>query len=118
MTVTADQVYDLIKKEEALFTVPAPYVTIDVGTLDPATGSFTGLRTTSERDPEPIPHGPGQHPVNPPPRFIGAQWVSITIDSTWHRTITSTPAPKVSLAPVLLRFSVTNASAPWSVSAA
>jgi hypothetical protein len=118
MTVTADQVYDLIKKEEALFTVPAPYVTIDVGTLDPATGSFTGLRTTSERDPEPIPHGPGQHPVNPPPRFIGARWVSVTIDSTWHRTITSTPAPKVSLAPVLLRFSVTNASAPWSVSAA
>ena len=118
MTVTADQVFDLIKQEEAQFTVPAPYVTIDVGTLDVATGSFTGLRTTSERDPEPIEHLPGQHPVNPAPRFIGEQWVSVTIDSTWHQTVTSTPAPKVALAPVLLRFSVANAAIGWSVSAA
>lgn len=118
MTLTADQVYDLIKQEEAQFMVPAPYVTIDVGTLDAATGSFTGLRTTSERDPEPLPHGPNQHPVNPPPKFVGQRWVSITIDSSWHETVTSTPAPKVALAPVLLRFSVINAPAGWSVSAA
>jgi hypothetical protein len=117
MALTADQVYDLIKQEEAQFTVPAPYVTIDVGTLDVATGTFTGLRSTSERDPEPLPHQPGQHPVNPPPRFIGQRWVSVTIDNTWHQTVTSTPAPKVALAPVLLRFAVANASAGWSVSA-
>ena len=118
MTLTADQVYDLIKQEEAQFTVPAPYVTIDVGTLDAATGSFTGLRTTSERDPEPLEHGPNQHPVNPAPKFVGARWVSVTIDSSWHRTVTSTPAPKVTLAPVLLSFSVNNAPSGWSVSAA
>jgi hypothetical protein len=118
MALTADQVYALIKQEEAQFAVPAPYVTIDVGTLDAATGSFTGLRTTSERDPEPLPHGPHQHPVNPPPKFEGQQWISVTIDSSWRETITVTPAPKVALAPVLLRFSVTNAPAGWSVSAA
>jgi hypothetical protein len=115
MTLTADQVYYLIKQEEAQFAVPAPYVTIDVGTLDAATGTFTGLRTTTEHDPEPVEHLPGQHPANPPPRFIGQQWVSITIDSSWHRTITYTPAPEVPLAPVLLRFSVINASTGWSV---
>jgi hypothetical protein len=118
MALTADQVYDLIKQDEAQFAVPAPYVTIDVGTLDVATGSFTGLRTTSERDPEPVEHQAGQHPVNPPPRFVGERLISVTIDSTWHRTITSTPAPKVALAPVLLRFSVTSTSAAWSVTAA
>src|SRR4051794_26733413 len=111
MTLTADQVYDLIKQEEALFTVPAPYFTIDVGTLDLSTGVFSGLRTSSERDPEPLEHGPGQHPVNPPPRFVGQSWISITIDKTWHRTVTSTPAPKVPLTPVRLMFSVANASA-------
>ncbi len=118
MALTADQVYDLIKHDEAQFAVPAPYFIINVGTLDVATGTFTGLRTTSERDPEPVEHQAGQHPVNPPPRFVGERLISVTIDSTWHRTITSIPAPKAPLAPVQLRFSVANISAGWSVSAA
>ncbi len=118
MTLTADQVYDLIKQEEAQFAVPAPYVTIDVGTLDVTTGRFTGLTTTSKRDPEQLPHGPNQHPANPAPKFVGARWVSITIDSSWHETVTSVPAPIVPLAPVLLRFSVSKAPAEWSVRAA
>jgi len=89
-----------------------------VGTLDVVTGSFTGLRTESERDPEPVEHLPQQHPINPPPRFVGQRWVSVTIDSTWHQTVTSTPAPKVALAPVQLRFSVSGAAVDWSVTAA
>lgn len=115
MPLTADQVYDLIKLEEGRFTPPAPYVTVDVGTLDVATGDFSGLRTTSFRDPEPIQHGPDEQPVNPPPRFVGNRWISVTVDSTWHRTRTSTPAPQVPLAPVLLRFSVTGTSGAWTV---
>src|SRR3954447_9573335 len=118
MTLTANQVYDLVKHDEASFPIPAPYTTIDVGVLDVGSGVFTGLRTQSERDPEPIQHLPDQHPHNPPPRFVGSRWVSITIDATWHQTITSTPAPKVPLAPVLLRFAVTAAPTPWSVTAA
>jgi hypothetical protein len=118
MTLTADQVYDLIKQDEANFTLPAPYYIVDVGMLDVATGKFTGLRTTSRRDPEQLQHGPHQHPTNPPPRFEGDQWVSITIDNSWHETVTRTPAPIVPLAPVLLRFSVTKAPSAWRVSAA
>ena len=62
MALTADQVYDLIKHDEAQFAVPAPYFIINVGTLDVATGTFTGLRTTSERDPEPVEHRPASTP--------------------------------------------------------
>lgn len=118
MTLTADQVYDLIKQEEGRFAVPAPYFTVDVGTLDVATGTFTGLRTTTRRNPEPLPHRPGQHPANPAPEFRGNRWVSVTIDNSWHETVTSVPAPVVPLAPVLLRFSVSSAPSPWSVKAA
>ena len=90
MTLTADQVYDLVKPDEMAFPIPAPYTMVDVGVLDVGSGVFTGLRTESERDPEPIAHQPGQHPHNPPPHFVKSSWVSITIDGTWHQTITST----------------------------
>src|SRR5262249_37941287 len=108
--------YNQIKALESVFPLPIDYVTVDVGTFDASTGIFQGLKTSIEKDPEPIEHRPGQHPVNPKPRFIGQSWVSITIDSSWHRTITTVPAPKVGLAPVLLKFSIVNNSGgPWSV---
>ena len=115
MTLSTDEVYALIKQLEPEFSPPAPYVTVDVGTLDAATGVFQGLTTTVEQDPEPIEHGPKDHPHNPAPRFTGDRWVSVTISASWRQTITSVPAPHVPLAPVLLRFSILNAATTWSV---
>jgi hypothetical protein len=112
---TADDLYAAIKEWESTFPLPAPYVTVDVGTLDAATGAFAGLSTKVITDPEPIEHAPGQHPTNPAPRFVGSVWQIVTIDAQWHRTIKTIPAPKVPLAPVELRFSVKNESGPWSV---
>jgi hypothetical protein len=117
MTVTADSVYQLIKSYEGQFPVPAPHVTIDVGTFDAATGAFNGLTTTKETDPEPIEHGPHDHPHNPAPHYQGNAWISVTIDGSWRRTITSVPAPHVPLAPVLLRFNIANAASTWTITA-
>jgi hypothetical protein len=113
--LTPDQLYAAIKQWEGTFPLPAPYVTVDVGTFDAAAGTFTGLKTTVEFDPEPIEHQPGQHPTNPAPKYVGLRWVEVTINAQWQRTITSVPAPKVTLAPVQLKFSVANTSAAWSV---
>ena len=115
MTLSSDEVYDLIKRLEPEFSPPAPYFTVDVGTLDAATGVFHGLTTTVEHDPEPIEHGSNDHPHNPAPRFEGSRWVSVTISGSWRRTITSVPAPFVPLAPVLLQFSILNAATSWNV---
>jgi hypothetical protein len=114
-TVTADSLYQLIKQFESTFPIPAPYVTVNVGTFDAATGTFQGLMTEVSTDPEPIEHGPHDQPRNPPPRFVGDLWEEITIDARWRRTIRTVPAPKVPLAPVLLQFAVKNAATPWSV---
>lgn len=114
MTVTPDSVYQLIKSYESQFPIPAPYVTTNVGTFDAAAGTFSGLTTTVETDPEPVAHGPNDHPRNPPPRYVGDKWVSVTIDASWRRTITQVPAPSVPLAPVLLQFAISNAATPWS----
>src|SRR5262245_34912482 len=113
--VTADQLYQMIKEWESTFPLPAPYVTVDVGTFDAATGAFQGLKTNVETDPDPIEHGPHDHPMNPPPRFVGNLWEQVTIDSHWRRTIKTVPAPKVAQAPVLLRFEIANAATAWSV---
>jgi hypothetical protein len=113
--LTPDQLYAAIKEWEGTFPLPAPYVTVDVGTFDAAAGTFMGLKTTVEFDPEPIEHQPGQHPTNPAPKFAGTRWIEVTINARWQRTITSVPAPKVALAPVQLKFSVTNTTAAWSV---
>ena len=113
--LTPDQLYAAIKGWEGTFPLPAPYVTVDVGTFDAAEGTFTGLKTIVEFDPEPIEHQPGQHPTNPAPKYVGVRWVEVTINAQWQRTITSVPAPKVALAPVQLKFSVANTSAAWSV---
>jgi len=113
--VTADQLYQMIKEWEGTFPLPAPYVTVDVGTFDAATGAFQGLKTEEETDPEPIEHGAHDHPKNPPPKFVGNLWEEVTIDSQWRQTIKTVPAPKVSQAPVLLRFEIANASTAWSV---
>ena len=113
--VTADSLYQLIKQFESTFPLPAPYVTVDVGTFDAAAGTFQGLTTTVDKDPEPLEHGPNQHPVNPAPRFVGTGWRSVTIDAHWRQTITIVPAPKVPLAPVLLQFRIKNAATSWSV---
>jgi len=102
--LTPDQLYAAIKQWEGTFPLPAPYVTVDVGTFDAAAGTFTGLKTTVEFDPEPIEHQPGQHPTNPAPKYVGVRWVEVTINAQWQRTITSVPAPKVALAPVQLKF--------------
>src|SRR5689334_15307061 len=115
--ITPDSLYASVKQWESTFPLPAPYVTVDVGTLDVATGAFTGLSTETTTDSEPIQHGPHDHPKNPPPHFVGSSWVTITIDSHWRETITTVPAPKIAtLAPVELRFSVANTTGPWSVS--
>ena len=100
--------YNQIKSLESVFKLPIDYVTVNVGTFDALTGAFAGLTTVSETDPEPIEHSHGQHPINPPPHFAGESWVSITIDHNWRRTVTKIPAPKVGLAPVLLRFEIRN----------
>lgn len=113
--VTADSVYELIKSFEGEFPITAPYISIDVGTFDPATGTFTGLSTEVTFDPEPVPHGPHDHPHNPPPHYQGTRWISVTINAKWQRTITVVPAPVVQLAPVLLEFSVPGPAGAWSV---
>lgn len=107
MTTYLD-VYQQIKALEGVFQVPVPTVTVTVGTLDAATGTFSGKTTNTITDPEPIAHRPGERPVNPPPHYQGETWVSTTIDSKWRRTTTVTPAPKVGPAPVVLRFDVVN----------
>lgn len=111
--------YTQIKNLESVFQMPADYVTIDVGTFDAAAGTFAGLVTHVIYDPEPIEHRPGQQPVNPQPHYSGNVWISVTIDKNWRRTTTTTPAPKVGLAPVLLKFSIKNhQNASWSVTLA
>lgn len=114
--LTPEQLYAAIKQWEGTFPLPAPYVTVEVGTFDAAAGTFAGLHTTVEFDPEPIEHQPGQHPANPAPKYVGVRWLEVTINAQWQRTITSVPAPKVALAPAQLQFSVTNTAAAWSVS--
>lgn len=115
MSLSADDVYQAVKAAESTFPLPAPYFTVDVGTFNVATGVFNGLNTDTEVDQEPVEHGPGQHPRNPAPRFIGSNRVSVSIDARFHRTITTEPAPHVPLAPVLVKFSVTNAATSWTV---
>jgi hypothetical protein len=114
-TLTPGQLYELIKQYEAEIPVPAPFVTVNVGTFDAATGTFTGLKTQVITDPEPLPHEPGQQPRNPAPRFVGAEYVTFSIDAQWRETITREPAPIIPVAPVLLQFSVANTVGPWSV---
>lgn len=114
-SVTPDSLYELLKKFESTFPLPAPYVTVNVGTFDAAAGKFTGLTTSVTTDSEPIEHGPHDRPKNPAPKFVGDHWEIITIDARWRQTITLVPAPKVGLAPVLLQFAIANAASPWSV---
>jgi hypothetical protein len=114
--MTPDDLYNLIKNSESQIPFPAPYFTVDVGAFDASTGSFSGKTTTVRHDPEPVPHGPNQHPVQPQASYEGEFWVSIQIDENWQRTITQTPAPTVPLAPVMLKFSVVHPNgAGWSV---
>jgi len=93
--LTPEQLYQLIKEYEAEIPIPAPFVTIDVGTFDAATGKFTGLTTLVINDPEPLEHEPGQSPINPAPRFEGAEYVTVSIDARWRETVTREPAPVV-----------------------
>ena len=115
MAVSADTIYQLIKSYEGQFPVPAPFVTINVGTFDASTGAFNGLTTAVEKDPEPVEHTRGQRPTNPPPKFVGETFVTETIDAQWKRTITTEPAPKTPLNPVMLQFAIANATSAWSV---
>jgi len=109
-------VFQRIKSLESAFPLPIDYFTIDMGTFDAATGAFAGRITHSRTDPEPIEHGPHQHPSNPKPHFQGEFWVSTTIDSRWRKTLTRVPAPKVGLVPVLLKFNIKNQGASsWAV---
>ena len=66
--------YSQIQSLESVFTLPIPYVTVDVGTFDASTGQL-GRATVSETDPEPMEHLGGQHPVNAPLHFSGNFWV-------------------------------------------
>lgn len=116
--LTPAQLFQLIKEFEAEIPIPAPFVTIDVGTFDVTTGKFTGLTTQVYTDPEPLQHEPGQRPTNPPPRFEGAEYVTFSTNAEWRETVTREPAPVVPVAPVLLQFNVTSAPSPWSVTVA
>jgi hypothetical protein len=117
MTVTPQDIYQLIKSYEGQFTPPAPYVTINVGTLDVDSGAFNGLTTERSTDPEPIEHGPHDTPHSPPGHFVGARWIKLTIGNDWKPTTTIIPAPQVALAPVLLSFAISHPiAAAWSVS--
>ena len=91
MSVTADQVYQAVKAVEASFPLPAPFFTVDVGTLNVATGVFNGLSTDTTVEREPVEHGPGEHPHNRPPHFVESIRVSESIDARFHRTITVEP---------------------------
>ena len=115
MSLKADDVYKAVKAVEATFPLPAPYFTVNVGTLNVASGVFNGLSTRTRVDAEPVQHGPGEHPRIPPPRFVGNSRVSVSIDAQFRRTTTTEPAPRVPLAPVLVKFSVTNAATAWTV---
>ena len=115
MTLTPDQLYQLIKQYEGIIPIPAQFVTINVGTFNGGTGVWTGLTTTVETDPEPVEHGANQHPTNPASRYVGSEYVSQTISAQWRRTTTSVPAPIVDTAPVQLQFAVAGTSTPWSV---
>jgi hypothetical protein len=113
--LSPSQLYQLIKEYEAEIPIPAPFVTVEVGTFDAAAGGFSGLRTQVITNPEPLEHEPGQQPINPAPRFEGAEYVTFSIDAQWRETVTREPAPVVPVAPVLLQFNVANATVPWSV---
>ena len=115
MSTPAAALYNLIKSNESKFPIPAPYFTVNVGTFNAAAGTFSGLTTTVDFNPEPLPHSPNQKPIIPAPKYVGARWVSVGINAKFQETTTSVPAPQVPLAPVLLEFSITNASAGWSV---
>ena len=113
--LTPEQLYQLIKEYEAEIPIPAPFVTVDVGTFDAAAGTFTGLTTQVIMNPEPLEHEPGQTPINPAPGSRGPSTSSSSINAQWRETVTREPAPVVPLAPVLLQFNVTNTTGPWSV---
>jgi hypothetical protein len=110
-TLTPEQLYQLIKEYEAEIPIPAPYVTIQVGTFDAATGTFTGLTTEVIVGDKPE---PGETNVSPP-EFQGSEYVYHSINAQGRETVTRVPAPSVPVAPVLLQFNVTNFTGPWSV---
>ena len=110
-TLTPEQLYQLIKEVEAEIPVPAPFVTVEVGTFDAAAGKFTGLTTQVIAGIGPI---EGETNI-PPPGFQGSEYVYYSINAQGRETVTRVPAPSVPVAPVLLQFNVTNFTGPWSV---
>ncbi len=110
-TLTPEQLYQLIKEYEAEIPIPAPFVTIQVGTFDAATGTFTGLTTEVIVGDKPE---PGETNLSPP-EFQGSEYVYHSINAQGRETVTRVPAPSVPVAPVLLQFNVTNFTGPWSV---
>jgi hypothetical protein len=48
----AADVYNKVKAAEKQLKLPTPHAVGTVGTLDAATGKFTGLLTTTEKDPQ------------------------------------------------------------------
>jgi hypothetical protein len=110
-TLTPEQLYQLIKEYEAEIPIPAPFVTVQVGTFDAAAGTFTGLTTEVIVGDKPE---PGETNVSPP-EFQGSEYVYHSINAQGRETVTRVPAPSVPVAPVLLQFNVTNFTGPWSV---
>ena len=110
-TLTPEQLYQLIKEYEAEIPIPAPFVTVQVGTFDAAAGTFTGLTTEVIVGDKPE---PGEDHISPP-EFQGSEYVYHSIDAQGRETVTRVPAPSVPVAPVLLQFNVTNFTGPWSV---
>ncbi|MGH7068027.1 MAG: hypothetical protein ACREFP_25100 [Acetobacteraceae bacterium] len=125
MSETPDSIYQLLKRYEGQFTPSAPYLMLEVGTLDVDNRAFSGLSTKTETDPEPIPHRSGEVQRNPPGHFEGERWVTSQITrqrrpphDVWRRTITIQPAPKAALQRLQLVFAVSRPLPQvWSVTA-
>jgi hypothetical protein len=109
--LTPEALYQLIKEYEAEIPIPAPFVTVQVGTFDAAAGTFTGLTTEVIVGDRPE---PGEDHILPP-EFQGSEYVYYSINAQGRETVTRVPAPSVPVAPVLLQFNVTNFTGPWSV---
>jgi hypothetical protein len=111
---TAQDVYEAFQQYEA--TNPPPSVfTVEVGTFDPLTSQFTGLKTQLITIGEPRQDEPGLRPTIPPPRFEGAEYITVSTDAQGMETVRRVPAPIVPLAPVVLQFAVTDTSKAWEV---
>ena len=109
-TLTPEQLYQLIKEYEAEIPIPAPFVTVQVGTFDAAAGRSPALQRRSSSATGRSPGTTFRRPASRDPSTS-----PIRSTRRGRETVTRVPAPVVPVAPVLLQFNVTNFTGPWSV---